>query len=223
MLISNLRMLLAERNLKITTVSGKTGISRTTLTALNTDSSKMIQFETINTLSAYLHVVPADFFLYTPINMQIEITDSEEWKHYDTVLGDNELPNVEFDAFNGKLKLTFSKDLKFVDSTEMDFKVDKFSLYQLVHPNVKYPKESTIFIVIPDSIMDRSTENFGSFWTENKLEPFYETVYSQIENVLENWLMQSLEDAASIYDEKEVKAFVKKGISLKIELPVSAF
>ncbi|MHC5373109.1 helix-turn-helix domain-containing protein [Enterococcus sp. LJL120] len=78
MIRNNLSLLLTERNLKITHVANDTGISRTTLTALNQNDNKMIQMDTINTLCKYLKVTPCDFFEYSPIDatFYFEIGDS---------------------------------------------------------------------------------------------------------------------------------------------------
>ena len=75
MLKSNLNVLLAERNLKITQVSNETGISRTTLTSLINGNSKGIQFDTLNTLCIYLGITPQDFFISTNFDIKIEILD----------------------------------------------------------------------------------------------------------------------------------------------------
>ena len=72
MLKSNLKVLLAERDLKITQVSFDTGISRTTLTSLISGYAKGIQFETMNTLCNYLKITPNDLFLYVSCEVKIE-------------------------------------------------------------------------------------------------------------------------------------------------------
>ena len=73
MLKCNLAVLLAERNLKITKVSRDTGISRTTLTSLANNYSQGIQFETLDTLCAYLKITPADFFCYSPFKVLVKV------------------------------------------------------------------------------------------------------------------------------------------------------
>lgn len=73
----NLATLLAERGLKITTVAKDTGISRTTLTALFSNRSQGIQFETLNTLCAYLKVTPSDLIAYLPIDIPRELLEVE--------------------------------------------------------------------------------------------------------------------------------------------------
>lgn len=87
MIRSQLSTLLAERSLKITKVSNDTGISRTTLTALNQNENKMVQMVTINTLCNYLKVTPAEFFEYSPLDASFYFelgdvtTTNEELSH----------------------------------------------------------------------------------------------------------------------------------------------
>lgn len=77
MVDSNLAVLLAERNLKITRVSRDTGISRTTLTALCNDYTGGIKFDTLNVLCKYLKVTPQDFFNYLPYDYEITVYEDE--------------------------------------------------------------------------------------------------------------------------------------------------
>ncbi|WP_294379043.1 helix-turn-helix transcriptional regulator [uncultured Clostridium sp.] len=71
MIRSNLSILLAERNLKISKVSEVTKISRTTLTALSSNSSKGIQLDTINTLCNFLLITPEKLISYIPVDINI--------------------------------------------------------------------------------------------------------------------------------------------------------
>jgi len=71
MVRSNLALLLAERNLKITKVSADTGISRTTLTALCNNYSQGIQFDTLNELCLYLDVEVSDLIAFIPVEVGI--------------------------------------------------------------------------------------------------------------------------------------------------------
>lgn len=63
MIKCNLAVLLAERNIKISELSRKTGMSRTTLTALYYNQSKGIQFDTFDALCSYLKCTPNDLFI----------------------------------------------------------------------------------------------------------------------------------------------------------------
>lgn len=51
----NLRVLLAERNLKMTDVIRDTGISKTAIRGIFHETSKGIQFDTLETLCNYLN------------------------------------------------------------------------------------------------------------------------------------------------------------------------
>lgn len=78
MLKCNLAVLLAERKLKISKVSTDTGVSRTTLTALSSNHSQGIQFDTLNTLCSYLRVTPAEFFCYVPFEFKTSLEKTGE-------------------------------------------------------------------------------------------------------------------------------------------------
>lgn len=83
MIICNLAVLLAERQLKITRISNDTGISRTTLTSLKQNDAKGIQFDTINTLCNYLSIEPKDFFDYSPLDFSVKFSFSENAIEFD--------------------------------------------------------------------------------------------------------------------------------------------
>lgn len=92
MIKCNLAVLLAERGLKLTTVSNDTGISRTTLTALANNKNSGIQFDTLNTLCIYLRVKPDQFFVFVP--MDIKIINSS-FIHENTISIEIEISNVK--------------------------------------------------------------------------------------------------------------------------------
>ncbi|MGR6904932.1 helix-turn-helix domain-containing protein [Lysinibacillus fusiformis] len=75
MIKCNLAVLLAERNIKISELSKRTGISRTTLTALNQNQSKGIQFDTFDTLCNYLKIKPNDLFVQEPLEYDFEVIE----------------------------------------------------------------------------------------------------------------------------------------------------
>lgn len=75
MIKSNLKVLLAQNNIKLSKVSVDTGISRTTLTALSEGHSKGVQFDTLNTLCNYFNINPSSFFSYFPLDIDLVITN----------------------------------------------------------------------------------------------------------------------------------------------------
>lgn len=71
MIFSNLKVLLAQRNISISKMSADTNISRTTLTALCTNKSTGIQFDTLDTICSYLNVLPSDVILFSPYSVEL--------------------------------------------------------------------------------------------------------------------------------------------------------
>ena len=85
MILSNLSEILGKKKLKIAKVVNDTGISRPTLTTLYYNTSKGINFYTLNVLCSYLEVLPSDLLKFYPIdikNIDILYTDYE-YKYID--------------------------------------------------------------------------------------------------------------------------------------------
>lgn len=138
MLKSNLKVLLAERNISITQVSNDTGISRTTLTSLMS-VAKGIQFETMNTLCNYLKITPSDLFIYVPYDVKIEL-ESFRYK-YDSsanfisffieVLKENRKYKILFNGYIGNFEKDFDIQLDLYQELETEEDKDDFK-------NIKY-------------------------------------------------------------------------------------
>ncbi|MCI5836263.1 MAG: helix-turn-helix transcriptional regulator [Veillonellaceae bacterium] len=81
MIRSNLSVLLAQRGLSITQTAKETGISRTTLTALEKNHSQGVQLTTINTLCSFLRVTPSDLLHHYPVDIawSIPILRQNTW------------------------------------------------------------------------------------------------------------------------------------------------
>lgn len=129
MIKCNLPVLLAERGLKITKVSNDTGISRTTLTALNNNYSQGIQFDTLNKLCNYLKISPGELFLYVPfeINFSFEcdvlnftVLDNNQKFEYDF--------SYEINVYNG---VCHNSQKEFVGySPVFEFEINNFENLQ---------------------------------------------------------------------------------------------
>lgn len=72
MIKSNLAIIMAEKKIKISELSRKTGISRVTLTSLYYNNSGGIQFDTLNNLCNFFNVKPADILVYYPFDYKIK-------------------------------------------------------------------------------------------------------------------------------------------------------
>lgn len=73
MIRCNLAVLLAERSVKIVRMAADTELSRTTLTALATNKSTGIQYDTLEKICRYLNVTPSDLFVMYPIDFNVSV------------------------------------------------------------------------------------------------------------------------------------------------------
>lgn len=78
MIISNLRIRLAERGYNVTKVSKDTGVSRTTISSLADGQAKGVQLDTINTLCTYLEITPQDLFDFYPADFSFIAENLEQ-------------------------------------------------------------------------------------------------------------------------------------------------
>lgn len=80
MIKSKLNIILAERDLSISDLSKRTGVSRTTLTSLTKNHSAGIQYDTLNKICMHLRIQPKDLFEYLPFDIEVrnEHTSKEE-------------------------------------------------------------------------------------------------------------------------------------------------
>ncbi len=85
MIKCNLAVLMAERKLSIQDVADKTGLSRTTVSALVNENGKGIQFETLDALCELLGVSPGAIFTYAHIktDYSFDIKEEDERVHGD--------------------------------------------------------------------------------------------------------------------------------------------
>lgn len=136
MIVCNLRVLLAKKGLKIAKVSRDTKISRTTLTALcsNTSTPKGIQFETINTLCTYLDVQPGELFEFYPIkitDVEIEQEAQKETEHMDV----EKIEQLTEKAADKLMKLIDKNEFTETDVKAMNtlgsFVLNVLSVYQM--------------------------------------------------------------------------------------------
>ncbi len=145
MIRNNLSLLLTERQLRISKLANDTGISRTTLTSLSSNSSKMVQLETINRLCQALKINPNNFFEYVPFDFKYffdigDISNPSEVQHGEPELLDSSLiiniyeneQRIDTIEFTGFTQVLNNFDSTILDSalhpTNQD-ELDKLSPY----------------------------------------------------------------------------------------------
>lgn len=140
MLKCNLAVLLVERNIKISELHKRTGISRTTLTALAQNQSKGIQFDTFDTLCNFLNVKPNDLFTQEPFEYDFEVIEAFEYeKEYDVHI------NAEIKYCNENFLTDFMCTATFWKMN--DFEPDKITDIQIA-PNLP-DKIKSILLSVP--------------------------------------------------------------------------
>ena len=76
MLVNKLKVLLAERNLKIKDIVENTGLSRNTISNLVNNPSSNVSTSTLDKLCFFLKITPDDFFEYYPELVKFELKDN---------------------------------------------------------------------------------------------------------------------------------------------------
>lgn len=184
MIRNNLAVLLAERQIKITRVAKDTGISRSTVTSISQNDTKMIQMEVINKLCSYLKITPEYFFEYIPIDLEYSliVTKFEAEIAYET-FASGTLNEIEFDFFidqkelnenNHLIQRTYElrgKILKINDDGDLPFSTviceidlqftnqkqeDEFleNLWDKIDPTFKLMTKEAVFNFIKDSLKE---------------------------------------------------------------------
>lgn len=178
MIRNRLSELLSERGLKITKVAKDTGISRNTLTATAQNDSRMIQYETIDTLCSYLGVYPNDFFQYIPysVSYSVQITDLTFSPQGDNPPKDAEL-SCSFDLF---IDFSSSRDNR-------EFQLQG-KVVRLDRPGVNH--YHAIVELMPES--DASDEELADFRSTYIPVGFYSMIEEEMQNSILNAIKEEL-------------------------------
>lgn len=132
MIKCNLAVLLAERNIKISELSKRTGISRTTLTALAQNHSKGIQFDTFDTLCSYLKIYPNELFIQEVLEYDFTVIDITQVRSYPQLVCDLSL-NAEIKYKSQEFNEIIACRVQLYNSTVSNIEIDTMSV-SIVYP-----------------------------------------------------------------------------------------
>lgn len=183
MVLFNLAVLLAERNLKITKVSSDTGISRTTLTSLMKNNAQGVQLTTINTLCQYLETIPGELFSYVPYDFSIFETNPYLFLTNEGYpMNENEKPlsmpfkivvtqnNTEFEIYligNIQLEKTVNKSLCTISiSFDKSVSDDKIQKSERVYSSYIYGIRPQFIHMLNECIFDLFEPHYEFFLTK---------------------------------------------------------
>lgn len=168
MIMNKLSILLAEKQMKSTTLSKMANISQNTISSISQNKIKMIQLETLDKICKALEIEPADFFVYSPYEVDFSIKIDKEkggFKHYvgedykdssypikcdiNLYIQKNKIVSV---SYEGKMNLT---DLDPVTN------YDTSILFITLIPVENQEEALKILFDIPAPILERIKEDFA--------------------------------------------------------------
>lgn len=183
MIRNRLSELLSERGLKITKVAKDTGISRNTLTATAQNDSKMIQYETIDTLCSYLRVTPNEFFQFIPYSLSFNVQVTDLYFSPESL-----------NMFGSDLSLLFDFDL-FVDFS--DGRVSNEFTFQGEVVDIKRTNNYVVKIKL-SAENEQTDKEFALFRNGNIPVGFFSLINTELKNevlsVLKNELLTYLNE-----------------------------
>lgn len=191
MIKNNLAILMAERNLKASKISAETGISRSTLNSISTNSSKMIQLETINSLCQYLDVTPNDFFDFIPfdITFQSELSENPKTKCVFRDFHDDSVNSFEITGliFDGYLKQSYTRNSTGKHERTFDISVKQTNKITALDFSENDRKVPIKFEVLLGHETDSETflnqeADFNSLWNNNLNTNFQTSIKEEIMN-----------------------------------------
>lgn len=202
MIKCNLPVLLAERGLKITKVSNDTGISRTTLTALNNNHSQGIQFDTLNKICNYLKINPGELFLYVPFDINFSFNYNYDILTF-TILDNNQKFEYDFycsissdktKCFNSQKKFigyspVFEFEIGDFENLEENEKKSKEKIWEYLK-KIPFPLykmlENEILEKINSIIIKQQEESIkNGEWSEEDIEGASVNIYFSLKEIFE--------------------------------------
>ena len=212
MITNKLSVLMAERKLKATHISSDTGIARSTLSGLINESSKMIQFETINTLCNYLHVTPQDFFVYSPFDVYFDTQPTSVSTYYDPSRTlENDLDPLGITSFKADIFVKVSKNGKPYSTFELTASLAQ----EYTIPREYFPISTDLGIPTIEIVLLSPDGKFPEFWNNKSLSYFYSLVSRN--------LYANFSSTAILYLNKNANTKIFDYSDFSISLPVDKF
>lgn len=211
MLMSNLAVLLAARQLRISKVSTETKISRTTLTALSQNDFKGVQVDTMNTLCQYLGIDTGELFDFVPFDLELSV-DVEPpqvrglMQTKDTVITDSiVIEPFDQDAYlskssinesSGRIKRTFDLTVRMPTAVTI-YKDNDRSDDPIAIPIQIFLGHST-----DHDTFEKQHDEFSHIWNEELNASFRSFVandmYLKIKDRLSNRIKQAIRQSANV-------------------------
>lgn len=172
MIISNLKTILANKNISATGLAKISGVSRTAINQLVNNISGGIQFETVNKICSVLNIGLEDLISFAPFDINIEARNPKF--NNNSILIDLELHITNY----GKSNIALFMDNTF---THIFFLNVKYMEYNGILPVFKITFDKKEDILLYQELMSTAPIQINTYiieQLENKLRPAIETVYN---------------------------------------------
>lgn len=173
MIRNNLAILMSERGIKNSVLSARTGISKNTISSTAQNDGKMIQLETINKICQVLGVTPSDFFIYTPYDIDIEVS-MNEFETKGSLNSSYQPSSFIITSIDCDLILTVKKSGNILDT--FVFEIADFNETDLV---------SNKFLSLEFEFSGNDITQLSNFWSQIPT-PFVGDLKKEIENKIIN-------------------------------------
>lgn len=160
MIISQLRTVLANHRMNITSLSRATGIPRATITLLADNKNVGVQFATLDKICMALHTDPASLFLYAPISVDAHVKPFAN-PDYDT---------SEPFSFRAPFKFSLFHDGK-LDERDMAVDIDFV------------PSDKNFVIYLPKEMADflKPLQSLPVLFRATVLDKFFDKIASELD------------------------------------------
>jgi len=179
---SKLNIILAERDLSISDLSKRTGVSRTTLTSLTKNHSAGIQYDTLNKICMHLRIQPKDLFEYLPFDIEVR----------------NEHSSTDPDEFIVKITITTSsKTESFFIMINVQYSI--VGNREILEEDLTEQPYLTVYLT---KFINETTEQKEE---SDRLDKFLELLTPTFLKDFENMLVDEVKDFANVSDEEAYK------------------
>ena len=191
MIRNRLAEILFERDIKVVRMAKEIGISRNTIANTASNTSEMLQMNTINKICGFLEITPCDFFHYIPIDIDFSFFEEDKIDLVKSWNLDNLKCKANFDI-DMLIDIT-NKNEQFKIDTKITIKNDILSIIPFDDNKLELTIESTGEQIV------KLTELFNEIPKE-----FKKMIYNNLVTEHKSYLLKNIDE------EDKIDSLIKK-------------
>lgn len=191
MIRNRLAEILFERDIKVVRMAKEIGISRNTIANTASNTSEMLQMNTINKICGFLEITPCDFFHYIPIDIDFSFFEEDKIDLVKSWNLDNLKCKANFDI-DMLIDIT-NKNEQFKIDTKITIKNDILSIIPFDDNKLELTIESTGEQIV------KLTELFNEIPKE-----FKKMIYNNLVTEYKSYLLKNIDE------EDKIDSLIKK-------------